>query len=1045
MKAIDDNKITDLGRWIAKLPVDPKFGVLIYEGLKHGVCIEAMVIAACAGSSSIFYRSGTDQEKQKADCLKVRFCRPAGDLLTMFSVFREWHQQPERTKGPWCFENSINGKAITGVRENVNEIRKILQHEMKESVKFDLADPSKVEEILIELIFKVLKPNICHYLGHQKAGYLAVNKDQFVQIHPSSALLPLGGYPEWMVFQQILKTSREFALVITPVSEELVKKAVDEGQLHINIQKTKEKKVKEIFSGFVGSQHFREFVGPRFTNLRKLEDELKTLCVNSVVVIDADRDWGTVKVYTSPRYQSLIDEIMKTTLYPIRDAFLLEEVEEPIINDNNSVRALIGAGGCVKHIYMPDEFQTVKIHCCVKDTADLSESDVTNFFKQYGSIKNCNKYKFNAKFPSLWGQVTFQSTESAIKAVKETVGNPDISAKSVGKFTNSRDAFRTKITWCRRESRGFGFVELKNIEDLPIVTRCGSIMVGGSSARVSCAKNSPNQVYVGKFNQFVTEDVLRQSVADAAGLHPENDLAKINIARSRVVTTPEMLDTYKRRLCAKIEEYAPKGQYSIELRTPTDAAVMYTAFVSFKNPEEGNIACKEMDLNFLLQGAVVHMKADLKSSMFVHKRIYEKSKAEIAECITYLEDANPTVKLKTKEMKSGNVIIDLHTDCVEDLARAKGILHEIVKGDTIDSVFKPSVKYLFTRNGRQKLETIMKNTDTIIINDYRVMTVSVHGLRTNRQKAFADIQKYLDEISHGVLKQIELKGNGKPSGVMKKLMETYGSDLTQFVTETKLASAEIEQRSHRLKIVGPDDAVQEGLKIINGIISKLSDDEIVSNVELPDCSICFCPIENGELYRLESCGHEYCKDCIKRQAEISVTGKDFPLKCSQQDCEASWAWRDLSNVISQGFILKTNLISSAVSCFVTHNKDLYHYCVSPDCPMVYKVTKDGQVFQCPICEIRVCTACHIQSHDGMSCAMYKSLKEDDGSLKVWLQQNPRMRKLCPNCTTPIEKIAGCNKMTCIACKKCICWVCLEFFDDEQKCYGHLQKYHGSFT
>jgi hypothetical protein len=44
----------------------------------------------------------------------------------MLNVYREWHMQPEKTKGSWCSANSINGKAIRGIRETVNEVLNIL-------------------------------------------------------------------------------------------------------------------------------------------------------------------------------------------------------------------------------------------------------------------------------------------------------------------------------------------------------------------------------------------------------------------------------------------------------------------------------------------------------------------------------------------------------------------------------------------------------------------------------------------------------------------------------------------------------------------------------------------------------------------------------------------------------------------------------------------------------------------------------------------------------------------------------------------------------
>ncbi|CAG2233111.1 DHX8 [Mytilus edulis] len=85
--------------------------------------------------------SGSNEEKSKADKLKVRFCHEGGDLMTMLNVYREWHDQPEKTKGAWCSENSINGKSIRGVRETVNEVLNILKNDLGEKPKFKLKLP----------------------------------------------------------------------------------------------------------------------------------------------------------------------------------------------------------------------------------------------------------------------------------------------------------------------------------------------------------------------------------------------------------------------------------------------------------------------------------------------------------------------------------------------------------------------------------------------------------------------------------------------------------------------------------------------------------------------------------------------------------------------------------------------------------------------------------------------------------------------------------------------------------------------------------------
>ena len=48
----------------------------------------------------------------------------------------------------------------------------------------------------------------------------------------------------------------------------------------------------------------------------------------------------------------------------------------------------------------------------------------------------------------------------------------------------------------------------------------------------------------------------------------------------------------------------------------------------------------------------------------------------------------------------------------------------------------------------------------------------------------------------------------------------------------------------------------------------------------------------------------------------------------------------------------------------------------------------------------------------------------------------------PNCGAVMEKIDGCDHMTCPQCKKHICWLCLAYYDSATECYDHLSSVHG---
>ena len=41
--------------------------------------------------------------------------------------------------------------------------------------------------------------------------------------------------------------------------------------------------------------------------------------------------------------------------------------------------------------------------------------------------------------------------------------------------------------------------------------------------------------------------------------------------------------------------------------------------------------------------------------------------------------------------------------------------------------------------------------------------------------------------------------------------------------------------------------------------------------DIIDCTACFCPIDDKDLYRLEACGHPFCRGCITRQVGVADT------------------------------------------------------------------------------------------------------------------------------------------------------------------------------
>ena len=71
---------------------------------------------------SVFFRCGSDEQKQMSDKKKTRFCDEWGDIVTLVNVYKEWNAIPEMRRNRWCVENIINAKSMRAARDVLAEI-----------------------------------------------------------------------------------------------------------------------------------------------------------------------------------------------------------------------------------------------------------------------------------------------------------------------------------------------------------------------------------------------------------------------------------------------------------------------------------------------------------------------------------------------------------------------------------------------------------------------------------------------------------------------------------------------------------------------------------------------------------------------------------------------------------------------------------------------------------------------------------------------------------------------------------------------------------
>ncbi|KAL6894971.1 hypothetical protein GGI43DRAFT_424432 [Trichoderma evansii] len=210
-----------------------------------------------------------------------------------------------------------------------------------------------------------------------------------------------------------------------------------------------------------------------------------------------------------------------------------------------------------------------------------------------------------------------------------------------------------------------------------------------------------------------------------------------------------------------------------------------------------------------------------------------------------------------------------------------------------------------------------------------------------------------------------------------------------------------------------------------------------------ECPSCFCEAEDP--IRM-SCGHVYCSDCFVQMCEAEKTAtREFRICCvkatdsSGAICQKSFSLSEIQEHLpAEAF---ETVLEKSFESYVSRHPGDFTYCQTPDCDQVYRISSPDSerpsTFTCKKCLVSICTSCH-SSHPGKPCDKAKSIANSLLSDKT---KEALGIKSCPKCSIPMEKISGCNHMTC-KCNAHVCWVCLKFFNTSAECYAHMNEQHG---
>ncbi|XP_054872935.1 E3 ubiquitin-protein ligase RNF14-like [Amphiprion ocellaris] len=235
-----------------------------------------------------------------------------------------------------------------------------------------------------------------------------------------------------------------------------------------------------------------------------------------------------------------------------------------------------------------------------------------------------------------------------------------------------------------------------------------------------------------------------------------------------------------------------------------------------------------------------------------------------------------------------------------------------------------------------------------------------------------------------------------------------------------------------------------------------------------DCGVCFMSWLGSECVQLFQCGHIFCKPCLGKFCKVQIKeGNVRGVTCPEADCGGSPTPAQVRSLVGEELFSRYDRL--LLQSTLDHMADVT-YCPRNSCGSAVIVDTSSTAAMCSVCNFAFCVKCKKTYHGAQDCHTMKTEKEDiipqrgyaslpqskeglkavwddyssaskerkrilerrygrdvmQGTLTMWLSDDwiTDNCKHCPHCFCKIQKISGCNVMTCTRCHQLFCWACL---------------------
>ncbi|KAL4525772.1 hypothetical protein Ndes2437A_g04207 [Nannochloris sp. 'desiccata'] len=201
--------LTSMGRKMVEFPLDPPLAKMLLVGAEMGCSNEVLTVVSMLSVPSVFFRP--PDRAEESDAAREKFFVPESDHLTLLHVYQQWKNNGYR--GDWASAHFLQAKGLKKAKEVRAQLLDIMQQQ-----KIPIISAGNDWDTIREAICAAYFHNAAKFKGIGE--YVNCRSGIPCHLHPTSALYGLGYTPDYIIYHELVFTTKEYMQCVTAVEPE---------------------------------------------------------------------------------------------------------------------------------------------------------------------------------------------------------------------------------------------------------------------------------------------------------------------------------------------------------------------------------------------------------------------------------------------------------------------------------------------------------------------------------------------------------------------------------------------------------------------------------------------------------------------------------------------------------------------------------------------------------------------------------------------------------------------------------------------------------